>query len=118
LCIFIGIALIYAGIKVIFFKKRNPAFNPEEFKELQNYGFGTTFFKFSLYFSDILAEYLFWTLNGGALIIFTSYKTQMVATLILPEYGHGSEGFYSVAYAIFMITLIFRTISIILSIYE
>ena len=65
-------------------------------------------FRFSLYFSDSLAEYLFWTLFGFSASIFLSFKMAIVATLILPEYGHGSEGFYSVAYAIFMIALIFR----------
>lgn len=42
----------------------------------------------------------------------------MVATLILPEFGHSSEGFYNVASAVFMMALIFRQTSIILNIYD
>jgi len=109
LAIFICVALLFAGIKLYNFTKRNPAFaEPNQYKHIHNYGLGTKFFRFSLYFSDLLGEYLFWTLFGGSAYIFLSYKAQMAATLILPEYGHGSESFYGIAHAIFMMALIFR----------
>ena len=120
MAIFICVAFLYAGIKIYFFKKRNPSFEPEAagVKHLENYGLGTTMFKFAIYFSDALGEYLFWTLFGSSFIIFTNYKQTMMVTLTLPELGHGSEGFYSTAYAIFMMALIFRQLSVLLHIWE
>jgi len=106
------LAVVVALVRFYFYTQRNPK------AILGHSAFRCYVFKFVYHMVDIWSELMFWTLFFSCTSIFIAYKLSMSAILLLPELGTPSEPEYFAFSVVIGITILAKTLAIVMRIVE